>query len=44
MIVIYQKSNEGEIKVTFDLFMHANDRWKKLEAQKEAKVQMKVCR
>ncbi|KAK6161690.1 hypothetical protein DH2020_005071 [Rehmannia glutinosa] len=36
-----KKSNEVEVKATFDQYMHANDRWKDIEAQKEAKAEMK---
>ncbi|XP_011084217.1 DNA repair protein RAD50 [Sesamum indicum] len=37
-----KKSNEVELKATFDHYMHANDRWKEIEAQKEAKAEMKA--
>ncbi|KAL0382808.1 UNVERIFIED_CONTAM: DNA repair protein [Sesamum calycinum] len=40
--LLYQKSNEVELKATFDHYMHANDRWKEIEAQKEAKAEMKA--
>lgn len=42
-IMIFQKSNELKLKVAWDRFMNANDRWKDTEAQKQAKVEIKVC-
>ncbi|KAK4435834.1 DNA repair protein [Sesamum alatum] len=36
-----KKSNEVELKATLDQYMHANDRWKEIEAQKKAKAEMK---
>ncbi|KAH6816239.1 DNA repair-recombination protein [Perilla frutescens var. frutescens] len=36
-----KKSNEVELKAANDQYMHAHDRWKEIEAQKEAKVEMK---
>ena len=38
----YQKSNKLALDALFDKYMHANDRWKRIEAQKEAKVERKV--
>lgn len=32
-----------ELKVAWDHYMNANDRWKDIEAQKQAKVEIKVC-
>ncbi|KAL7105884.1 hypothetical protein ACP275_07G074600 [Erythranthe tilingii] len=37
-----KKSNDLELKAAFDQYMHANDRWKEIEAQKEAKADMKT--
>ncbi|PIN18897.1 DNA repair protein RAD50, ABC-type ATPase/SMC superfamily [Handroanthus impetiginosus] len=37
-----KRSNEVELKASFDQYMHANDRWKEIEAQKEAKAEMKA--
>ncbi|KAK6914345.1 RAD50, zinc hook [Dillenia turbinata] len=36
-----KKSNEIELKSAWDRYMDANDRWKDIEAQKQAKVQIK---
>ncbi|KAI8566801.1 hypothetical protein RHMOL_Rhmol02G0070100 [Rhododendron molle] len=36
-----KKSNELKLKVAWDRFMNANDRWKDTEAQKQAKVEIK---
>ncbi|KAG6428369.1 hypothetical protein SASPL_112620 [Salvia splendens] len=36
-----KKSNKVALDVLFDKYMHANDRWKRIEAQKEAKVERK---
>ncbi|CAK9165618.1 unnamed protein product [Ilex paraguariensis] len=36
-----KKSNEIELKVAWDCYMGANDRWKDIEAQKQAKVEIK---
>lgn len=41
--MLYQKSNEVELKAAFDQYMLANDHWKEIEAQKEAKTELKVC-
>lgn len=41
--MLFQKSNELKLKVAWDRFMNANDRWKDTEAQKQAKVEIKVC-
>ncbi|KAK4483342.1 hypothetical protein RD792_010528 [Penstemon davidsonii] len=37
-----KKSNEVELKAAVDQRMHANDRWKEIEAQMEAKAEMKT--
>ncbi|XP_052207378.1 DNA repair protein RAD50 isoform X2 [Diospyros lotus] len=36
-----KKSNELELKVALDRYMGANDRWKDIEAQKQAKIEIK---
>ncbi|KAJ7957253.1 DNA repair protein RAD50 [Quillaja saponaria] len=36
-----KKSNEIELKTSWDGYMDANDRWKNMEAQKHAKVEIK---
>ncbi|PON95475.1 DNA repair protein Rad50 [Trema orientale] len=36
-----KKSNEIELKTAWDCYMDANDRWKNIEAQKQAKVEIK---
>ncbi|KAL6976322.1 DNA repair protein rad50 [Sarracenia purpurea var. burkii] len=36
-----KKSNELELKMAWDRYMHANDRWKDIEAQKQAKIEIK---
>ncbi|KAL1548104.1 DNA repair protein RAD50 isoform X1 [Salvia divinorum] len=36
-----KKSNKLALDALFDKYMHANDRWKRIEAQKEAKVERK---
>lgn len=41
--ILLQKSNEIELQAAWDRFMTANDRWKDIEAQKQAKVEVKVC-
>ena len=38
-----QISNEIELKTAWDHYMEANDRWKNIEAQKQAKLEIKVC-
>lgn len=40
--MLFQKSNEIELKAVFDQYMHASDRWKDIEAQKQAKAEIKV--
>ncbi|KAI4317369.1 hypothetical protein L6164_025242 [Bauhinia variegata] len=35
------KTNEGELKTVWDQYMNANDRWKNIEAQKHAKLEIK---
>lgn len=40
---LFQKSIEVELKVAWDRYIDANDRWKDIEAQKQAKVEIKVC-
>lgn len=40
---ITQKSNESELKTAWDCYMNASDRWKNVEAQKQAKEEIKVC-
>ncbi|GFY83903.1 DNA repair-recombination protein [Actinidia rufa] len=39
--MIFQKSNELELKMAWDRYMDANDRWKDTEAQKKAKIVIK---
>ncbi|XP_042050776.1 DNA repair protein RAD50-like isoform X1 [Salvia splendens] len=36
-----KKANKLALDALFDKYMHANDRWKRIEAQKEAKVERK---
>ncbi|XP_059632125.1 DNA repair protein RAD50 [Cornus florida] len=36
-----KKSNKTELEVAWDCYMHANDRWKDVEAQTQAKVEIK---
>ncbi|XP_062165203.1 DNA repair protein RAD50 [Alnus glutinosa] len=36
-----KKSNEYELKTAWDRYMDANDRWKNIEAQKQAKLDIK---
>ncbi|XP_057766216.1 DNA repair protein RAD50 isoform X2 [Salvia miltiorrhiza] len=36
-----KKSNKVEVDALFNKYMHANDRWKQIKAQKEAKVERK---
>jgi DNA repair protein RAD50 len=36
-------SNENELKTAWEHYMEANDRWKNIEAQKQAKLEIKVC-
>ncbi|TXG72646.1 hypothetical protein EZV62_001225 [Acer yangbiense] len=36
-----EKSNELELKMALDCYLGANDRWKNIEAQKQAKVDIK---
>ncbi|GMY32050.1 DNA repair protein RAD50 [Fagus crenata] len=35
-------SNENELKTAWDHYMEANDRWKNIEAQKQAKLEIKT--
>ncbi|GMY04781.1 DNA repair protein RAD50 isoform X2 [Fagus crenata] len=35
-------SNENELKTAWDHYMEANDRWKNIEAQKQAKLEIKI--
>lgn len=37
-----KKSNEIELKAAMDQYMHANDRWKDIEAQQHAKAEIKT--
>ncbi|GAV92652.1 LOW QUALITY PROTEIN: hypothetical protein CFOL_v3_36030 [Cephalotus follicularis] len=37
-----KKSNEIELKTAWDSYMAANERWKNIEAQKQAKVEIKA--
>lgn len=39
---VLQKSNEMELKASWDQYMDANDRWKNIDAQKQAKAEIKV--
>lgn len=41
--MLFQKSNETELKTAWDCYMDANDRWKLKEAQNQAKAEIKVC-
>jgi DNA repair protein RAD50 len=41
--MLFQKSNEYELKTAWDRYMDANDQWKNIEAQKQAKLEIKVC-
>ncbi|XP_027116885.1 DNA repair protein RAD50 isoform X1 [Coffea arabica] len=36
-----KKSNERELEAAFGQYMHANDRWKDVDAQKQAKLEIK---
>lgn len=40
--MLFQKSNEAEIKAAFDQYMHANDRCKEIDAKRKAKAEIKV--
>lgn len=40
--MLFQKANELELKTAWDCYMEANDRWKNVEAQKQAKAEIKV--
>lgn len=37
-----QKSNEIKLKTAWDHYIDASDRWKNMEAQKKAKLEIKV--
>ncbi|KAI5654013.1 hypothetical protein M9H77_31200 [Catharanthus roseus] len=37
-----KKSNELQLKAAMDQYMHANDRWKDIDAQKQAKAEFKI--
>ncbi|XP_051127899.1 DNA repair protein RAD50 [Andrographis paniculata] len=37
-----KKSNDVKLEISWDQYMHANDRWKEIEAQKEAKADVKA--
>ena len=39
---VFQKSNERELEAAFGQYMHANDCWKDVDAQKQAKLEIKV--
>lgn len=41
--MLFQMSNEKELETTWDCYNDAKDRWKSIEAQKEAKEEIKVC-
>lgn len=41
--MLFQISNENELKTAWNCYMDANDRWKNAEAQKQAKLEIKVC-
>lgn len=43
MCVCVQKTNEIELKTVWDQYMIANDRWKSTDAQRQAKLEIKVC-
>lgn len=40
---MFQKSDELALKMAWDSYLDANDRWKNIEAQKQAKMEIKVA-
>ena len=38
----FQKINDVELKTAWDSYMNSNDHWKSMEAQKQAKIEIKV--